>query len=142
LQQAFVTRIRVSHAIGIGEWHPSKTVQQSNFYAAHLRGSKFCYVEAIGPVMVQGTELNMGDFDVSTGPLGQLIFRQKHIGTSLQAPITPLSVPAASGAATTAASPVYGGVKGAQSDIGGDKQVSAPIPHRKSIMDITRDMCR
>lgn len=135
LQQAFVTRIRVAHAIGAGEWHPDKTIPQSHFYAAHLRGSKFCYVEAFGPVLTQGTELNMADFDATTGGLGHLIFRQRNLGTALQAAIVPL----APSASVSSNQPMPA------QDVDGDgrqAQGSGVAPPRESIMDITRDMCR
>lgn len=135
LQQAFVTRIRVAHAIGAGEWHPDKTISQSHFYAAHLRGSKFCYVEAFGPVLTQGTELNMADFDATTGGLGHLIFRQRNLGTALQSAIVPL----APSASVSSNQPMP-----AQDRGGANQQVLSPgvVSPRRGIMDITRDMCR
>ncbi len=141
LQQAFVTKIRIGHVIGAGEWHPHKTIQQSNFYVAYLRGSKFCYVEAAGPTLAQGTELDMADFDASTGQLSQLIFRQKNLGTALQVSITPLSVPSP-GAGASASSPFQSASTGQPAGEDGADQTPAYTPRRRSIMDITRDMCR
>lgn len=141
LKQAFVTKIRIGHVIGPGEWQPCNTIQQSKFYTAYLRGSKFCYVEAFGPSLAQGAELDMSDFDVSTGQLSQLIFRQKNLGTAFQAPITPLSVPLLPSGGT-ASKPFQNASDGQPSGDGAANRIPAITPRQGNIMDITRDMCR